>query len=130
MKGNNMLAKLRARTAEESGFTLVELLIVIAILGILAGVVVFSVAGITDDGTKSACKTEAATVRTAQEAFYAKSTTSPKLYAANAAALKTANLLGTDPTYVTTTGVTGPPASYTMAWAGATCSGISGIGTP
>ena len=114
-----MLRKLRAAADEESGFTLVELLIVIAILGILAGVVVFSIAGITDDGTTAACKTEASVLRTAQEAYYAKS--SPKSYAADAAALKTAKLLSTDPTYSTTTG-TG--TAYSVAWvAGKGCTG-------
>jgi general secretion pathway protein G len=116
-----MLSKLRAATKEESGFTLVELLVVIAILGILASVVVFSVAGITDDGTQSACKAEAATVRAAQEAHYAKS--SPKVYAADAAALETAGLLGGTPTYVTTSSTT-PFKTYSMSWAaGATCTG-------
>ena len=43
----------RARE-EESGFTLIELLIVIVILGILAGVVIFSVGGITDTGVEVA----------------------------------------------------------------------------
>ena len=109
-----MLTKLRAATKEESGFTLVELLVVIAILGVLASVVVFSVAGITDDGTQAACKSEAATVTAAQEAHYAKS--KPKTYAANAAALKSAGLLAGTPSYVATTGSSG---SYTVTWADA-----------
>lgn len=56
----------------EEGFTLVELLIVIVILGILAGVVVFAVSGITDRGQTSACKTDRNTLAVAQEAHFAK----------------------------------------------------------
>jgi prepilin-type N-terminal cleavage/methylation domain-containing protein len=41
---------------KDRGFTLVELLIVIVILGILATVTVFAVRGITDKGQENACK--------------------------------------------------------------------------
>jgi prepilin-type N-terminal cleavage/methylation domain-containing protein len=60
------------RAREEAGFTLIELLIVIVILGILAGVVVFSVGGITDRGNVAACKTDQSTVTVAVEAYRAK----------------------------------------------------------
>ena len=40
---------------KDKGFTLVELLIVIVILGILATITVFAVRGITDQGQTSAC---------------------------------------------------------------------------
>ncbi len=56
---------------QDKGFTLVELLIVIVILGILATVTVFAVRGITDTGQTNACDTEAKTVLTAAEAYYA-----------------------------------------------------------
>ncbi len=56
----------------QKGFTLVELLVVIVILGILAAVVVFAVNGIQDRGQNSACSTDASTVRTAVEAYRAK----------------------------------------------------------
>ncbi len=61
---------------QDKGFTLVELLIVIVILGILATVTVFAVRGITDQGQKSACDTDKRTMETAIEAFYAQKGTS------------------------------------------------------
>jgi prepilin-type N-terminal cleavage/methylation domain-containing protein len=61
---------------QDKGFTLVELLIVIVILGILATVTVFAVRGITDQGQNSACDTDRATLETAVEAFYAQNGTS------------------------------------------------------
>ncbi len=56
---------------QDKGFTLVELLIVIVILGILATVTVFAVRGITDQGQTSACDADKKTLETAVEAFYA-----------------------------------------------------------
>jgi len=68
------LNKRLEESRRDGGFTLIELLIVIVILGILAGIVVFSVAGITDRGTASACKADLKTVQVASEAYYAKNT--------------------------------------------------------
>ena len=56
---------------KDQGFTLVELLIVIVILGILATIVVFAVRGITDQGQQSSCKATAKTYEVAIEAYYA-----------------------------------------------------------
>jgi prepilin-type N-terminal cleavage/methylation domain-containing protein len=53
----------------EAGFTLVELLVVIVILGILAAIVVFSVVGINDKGQTSACKTDRSGLETAEEIY-------------------------------------------------------------
>ena len=66
-----MLDRIREARRNESGFTLIELLIVIVILGVLAGIVVFAVSGITDRGTTSACATTRKTVESAVEAYYA-----------------------------------------------------------
>jgi len=55
----------------DRGFTLVELLIVIVILGILATVTVFAVRGITDQGKASACKADQKTLQVALESYYA-----------------------------------------------------------
>jgi prepilin-type N-terminal cleavage/methylation domain-containing protein len=62
---------------QDKGFTLVELLIVIVILGILATVTVFAVRGITDKGQENACAVEARTLSTAIEAFYAENQSDP-----------------------------------------------------
>ncbi|MDQ1680261.1 MAG: hypothetical protein QOI42_1120 [Frankiaceae bacterium] len=59
-----MLQHLPSRR-DENGFTLVELLVVIAILGILAGVAVFSLTSVGDNGNANACKTEKSIVNTA-----------------------------------------------------------------
>jgi general secretion pathway protein G len=77
-----LLERARKAREDESGFTLIELLIVIVILGILAGIVVFAVGGITDRGTASACKTSIKTVDTAVEAYYAQNGSYPAAVAA------------------------------------------------
>jgi general secretion pathway protein G len=56
----------------QKGFTLVELLVVIVILGILAAVVVFAVGGSTDKAQENTCKSERATAEAAIEAYRVK----------------------------------------------------------
>lgn len=56
---------------KDKGFTLVELLIVIVILGILATVTVFAVRGITDQGKTSTCAADKKTYEVASEAYWA-----------------------------------------------------------
>ena len=54
---------------EEKGFTIIELLIVIAILGIIAAVVIPNVGGFMTSGQLAAANTEAENVKTASLAF-------------------------------------------------------------
>ena len=54
---------------EDSGFTLIEIMIVIVVLGILAAVVVFALAGVTGQGATSACNADAKTVQVALAAY-------------------------------------------------------------
>ena len=93
---------------KDKGFTLVELLIVIVILGILATVTVFAVRGITDKGQANSCDVEKRSIETAFEAYYADNNSTD---AANIAALRP-GYLKSDPsarwTYVPASGANGP----------------------
>ena len=71
----------------ERGFTLVELLVVIVILGVLAAVVVFAVGGITNTSKQNACKIEVRTVNSALQAYYANTTPSAYPVAASVTAM-------------------------------------------
>jgi prepilin-type N-terminal cleavage/methylation domain-containing protein len=75
-KGGKM-HKYVQRARDEAGFTLIELMIVIVILGVLAGIVIFAVGGITDNGNVAACKSDVKTVSVAVEAYKAKNGTYP-----------------------------------------------------
>ncbi len=55
----------------QSGFTLLELLVVVAVLGVLSGVVVFSVGAMTERAEQSACAADERVLVTALEAHAA-----------------------------------------------------------
>ncbi|MGQ0843279.1 MAG: competence type IV pilus major pilin ComGC [Sporichthyaceae bacterium] len=69
-----MINRIRAAraTAADQGFTLVEMLIVIVVLGVLAGITVFGVATFRDDAEASACSASIKTVDVAADAWRAK----------------------------------------------------------
>jgi prepilin-type N-terminal cleavage/methylation domain-containing protein len=60
------------RHGGDGGFSLIELLIVIVVLGILATVVVFSVRGIVDRGEQSSQEIDERVLVTALENYYAR----------------------------------------------------------
>ena len=59
------------RENEDRGFTLVELLVVVVIMGVLSTVSVFAVRGIADRGQQSACDSDKRVLEVAVETWFA-----------------------------------------------------------
>ena len=100
----------------DKGFTLVELLIVIVILGILATVTVFAVRGITDKGKTSACAADRKTLEVAAEAYAAQNGPYPP----DMAAMVSTGLLRSASTNYTYT-IGGAGGDYTLAGVSGKC---------
>jgi type IV pilus assembly protein PilA len=72
LKGGKMRSIWKRLKHDSRGFTLVELLIVVAILGVLAAVVVPNFTGLSGEGETEAAKAELVTVQTAMDTMMAK----------------------------------------------------------
>lgn len=73
---------------KRKGFTLVELIVVIAIIGILAGVMLPRYFGFTDSARKGVAISEAKSIRALAETYYAKEGSWPNTLANGASGFK------------------------------------------
>jgi len=102
---------------DERGFTLVELLVVIIILGILAAIVVFSVRGITDKGKTAACQSDLSALMTAEEANFARYNT----WATSQTQLMDGGFIGRISSYYDIAGPVAPATTYSLTRLDAAC---------
>jgi general secretion pathway protein G len=95
----------KARELRDEGFTLIELMIVIVVLGILAGIVVFGLGTFKSESQLGACKADVKQYQTAVDAFMALPSNTTNAVPADVAALQSKNLLKTT-----------APATESISW--------------
>lgn len=102
---------------DESGFTLVELLVVITVMGILAAIVVFSVRGVADKGKSAACTADVDVLIRAEEVLYARDAA----WATSQTDLLNAGFIVRRSTYYDVTAPVSPSTSYSLSRLDAAC---------
>jgi len=70
----------RIRQQQDEGFTLVEILIAIVLVGILSAVAVVGISSLTDKGSKSACTASLDASKAAATVYYADQSAFPKTF--------------------------------------------------
>jgi prepilin-type N-terminal cleavage/methylation domain-containing protein len=127
VKGGKLVTRfLKKALKDNRGFTLVELLIVVAILGVLAAVVLTNVTGLVGSGQTEASKAELNQVQTAMDVMMIKK----KLSSVTAVVSGTSNMAsfpdGTNPLYPDYLRTATTKGTYTCTTAGAVTQATTG----
>ena len=111
-----------------AGFTLVELLIVIVILGILAGIVVFAVGNMTSNAKTTGCSAEKTTLSQALEEYKSQTGVYPTAAAAGGGSHHAIDLLDGNAATVPSFGtlLKSQPLDYTVDDAGSGTISLTG----
>jgi type II secretion system protein G len=125
---------------KSKGFTIVELLIVIVVIGILATLVIVTFTGIQQKARDSKRKTDIGAVQAALESYYSSNNTYPTAAHLNSATWLSGNLKGFDPnalkdpkgnsTTVVEDSATPSDTQYAYKVTPANCDDTSGSTTP
>lgn len=91
------LQKLRSLKKNQKGFTIVELLIVIVVIGILATLVIVTFSGIQQKARNTKRQTDINAIDSTVEAYFAQNGYYPTLTNMNDSTFRTTNLKGFDP---------------------------------
>jgi len=122
---------------KQKGFTIVELLIVIVVIGILATLVIVTFSGIQQKGRDSQRKTDINALQSHVEAYYAQTGTYPTMAMLNTQAFRTTHMKGLDPEALKDPKATGADLAaaatatqygYTATAGGAACPAATGTG--
>jgi prepilin-type N-terminal cleavage/methylation domain-containing protein len=120
----SLTKQLKAGQARSRGFTIVELLIVIVVIGILATLVIVTFSGIQQKGRNSQRQTDINALTSHIEAYYAENAKYPTLANMNDATWRSTNTKGLDPAALadpknaaTQTLVAAVPAAGTYSYA-------------